>query len=257
MASQEQLFNIIGLIYAVLTVTIAYFLLRTGRMRKNAAISIIFITTIVGFVLTAPLIPFQMQLMLLGRVTGAMTLPVLLAVIGLLIISSYFIGRIFCGYACPIGALHELVYRLPGKKIMVKGRKTLLVHASFVLLFFLGGVFSFSLLGSLGVRQFFQLDPSSFPFFIFLALGVLSIFIYRPFCRFICPFGFFSEILAERSLMTMGRGKGCNSCRVCEKICPAGVNTEKGSGGNCFLCVRCDGGCKKGAMKYSRRRLKR
>jgi ferredoxin-type protein NapH len=251
---QGQVFNILGLVYALVTTSVAFLLLRTGRMTMNRATLIALLTTAVGFLLTAPLIPIQMQSMVLGNVDDPMPLPIQMVIVGLLILTAMFVGRIFCGYACPIGAIQELVHRIPGKKIIFRWKGAWAVHALFVLVFFVGGGLSFSLLGWLGVRQFFHLDLLTVPFFIFSGLAILAVFIYRPFCRWICPFGFFSRLLAGRSIMVMRRRETCNSCHACEKRCPVGDAMERADGGSCFLCVRCVDKCKRDAIGFSRRR---
>lgn len=247
-----QLSNVLGLVYAMAVMVLTFLLLRSDRMNRTIVLGILVLTSVIGFLLVAPLIPVQMQSILLGKTPAGMPLPVLLALITILIASSLIVGRIFCGYACPIGTVQELAYWFPSRKLVMKNRKiAFIVQTIAVLAFFLGGALSLSVLGALGVKEFFQLDLANLTFLIFAVLILASIFLYRPFCRFLCPFGYFSGLMAGRSMFKMVRSEGCNNCGSCSKKCPTGQVKGSNEEGDCFLCLRCVDVCRKDAMKYS------
>ncbi len=71
--------------------------------------------------------------------------------------------------------------------------------------------------------------------------AVLSIFLYRPFCRYICPLGAIYSLFNPISLYRYGiddssckRGKGCSACR---NACPMGIDPVKAP--NSLECIRC------------------
>lgn len=163
-------------------------------------------------------------------------------------------GRVFCGYLCPIGAVQELAYRVPTRKPRVRDRRVaLIVHwAAFALMLVLGLAFSIKLLGFFGVASFFQGRVKAAFFYVFLALLALGVFIYRPFCRYVCPYGALLSLAASKSLFKLRRRPSCVKCRSCERACPAHEAYEGSSKQECYLCLRCVDACRPGALEYAR-----
>jgi ferredoxin len=134
-----------------------------------------------------------------------------------------FFGRIFCSSVCPFGAVQELTafknFRIPegvehvlslfrffwlgvGVFFIVTGLGYFVCRFDpYVGLFRLGGVYSVLIFSG-----------------IFLLLGL---FIGRPFCRFLCPYGALlglcGSVSAKKISVTPGE---CTKCRLCEEICP-------------------------------------
>lgn len=249
---------LLGMVYAIIILISVSALLYLKKLNRTAVLAISFVTAMVGLLLHAPLIPLQMQSLLInGSVGNGMPWFAALIVIVVLIASSILVGRVFCGYACPIGALQELVYAVPLPKLKVNGSMIIfLIHLAATLLFFaLGAVWSFSLLGSLGARDLFFLQMASVSFYVFLAILVLGLFYYRPFCRLICPFGLFAGILARWSVIKIRKGNKCNSCGRCDRSCPTGVMSVTDSTDECFLCLRCDEVCRQDATIYTKKEV--
>lgn len=244
----------IGLAYAFIILVLVTLLLWWGRMDRRFVLVISIISLVFGLSIQAPLIPLQMQALLLGSSAGQ-GVPVAVAglVIIILIVSSALIGRIFCGYACPIGALQELAYTIPTRKYTLGNRKmVLLVHILFTAVFFAAAlIWSWGLLTALGVKQFFAWGPLTFSLAIFVGIIIFAILVYRPFCRIICPFGLFSEILATRPILRMAKLEGCNQCGRCSKACPT-LTMDQASKSECYLCLRCTEVCKKDTLAYER-----
>jgi len=152
-------------------------------------------------------------------------------------------NKLICGWACPFGALQELLYRLPILK-RIKRRKMPFVVSNLVR----GGLFLLMLLllfGMVGGKKGFVIYHLVNPFNLFslnfeslsilittvIAL-VLALGVYRPFCQFICPFGFVSW-LAERLSLTRVRidRDRCTACGACGRACPTGAAKSKVEGG--------------------------
>ena len=82
---------------------------------------------------------------------------------------------------------------------------------------------------------------------------VLSIFLYRPFCRYICPLGAFYSLFNPISMYRYGivdsrcnREKGCSACR---NACPMGIDPVKNPNSmECIRCGTCNATCPKKAI---------
>ena len=66
---------------------------------------------------------------------------------------------------------------------------------------------------------------------------LLSLLIYRPFCKYFCPFGvffgFFNKILPFRYKVD----SSCNQCGLCKRTCKLGLDPYKDP--NNMECIRC------------------
>ena len=182
---------------------------------------------------------------------------VVLAVVG---------NKLVCGWACPFGALQELLYSLPLLK-RLKRRKVpfllsnsiriVLFIATLLLLFgIVGGRKGFVIYHYLNPFNLFNLDYEALPILIaIIAAIVLAFLIYRPFCQFICPFGLISW-LAERFSVARVRidANRCNQCGACIRACPLEAAKHKVAGktfgADCYSCARCLNVCPQDAISY-------
>ena len=73
---------------------------------------------------------------------------------------------------------------------------------------------------------------------ILIVTLVLSIPIKRPFCRVVCPIGAIYAIFNKFSLLHLKLdAKECKTCRLCERVCPMGIEVHQNS--NQLDCIRC------------------
>lgn len=191
-------------------------------------------------------------------------------VAGWLFLFGALLGRLVCGWLCPFGLLQELLHKipcpkkwkkLPGDRVLVWLKYALL--ALFVILLPLFAVDAFGLgktwfckyvcpQGTLEAGiPFSFLDAglrASLGFLyrwklaILIAVCVLSVMVYRPFCRYLCPlgavYGFFNKLSIYHYSLDE---KACISCGKCQKACPMDLAVWKDP--NQMLCIRC-GKCK-------------
>jgi ferredoxin-type protein NapH len=188
--------------------------------------------------------------------------------IGSLGVYGMLLGRAFCGWACPFGALHDLLSYLRGDKSFEVRR---FWFVKFIVLFVVLGaawygmdtVFcKFCPSGSLFGAIFFRLRyPQSLtfnlPFAIHmftLALTIaLALLISRFWCRYLCPLGAIAGAFNKVSMVNIHLDeKKCVKCNVCLQACPMGI-TEIGDIGNstdCILCGRCVEACPEKALNF-------
>jgi len=90
---------------------------------------------------------------------------------------------------------------------------------------------------------------------------ILSMLIYRPFCKYICPLGAFYALLNRVSLMRMQiDGDSCISCGKCVRVCPMQVEVLKNiNSAECIRCGKCASECPTGAieLKFGKIELKK
>ena len=165
-------------------------------------------------------------------------------VLGLLIFFGAGLGRAVCGFLCPFGLLQDLLHKIPfPKKIRTfKGDRKLRRVKYIVLLVLVIGVPSFAkltpafckylcpsgtlsgLLLALGDSRLFAVLGSSFywKLSLLIACVIVSIMIYRPFCKYLCPLGAVYAPFNKVALFGMSCDKAaCVDCGACIKECPA------------------------------------
>jgi len=132
-------------------------------------------------------------------------------------------GRVFCAGVCPLGAIQELTGFRP-----VKLPKAVEVILAFVPFIYLGIAILFASTNSQFIIcrydpfvGIFRLD-APYTMIIFGALLLLAgIFVNRPYCRFLCPYGvllnIFSRFAGKHLTITPAE---CTNCRLCEDVCP-------------------------------------
>ncbi|MGB2987645.1 MAG: 4Fe-4S dicluster domain-containing protein [Phycisphaerae bacterium] len=175
-------------------------------------------------------------------------------------------NKLICGWACPFGAMQELIYSLPILRDWKRWKlpfwlsnsiRGALLIVMFLLLFgIVGGRKGFVVYHALNPFNLFNLDFDEWlvPVTIIVSL-VLSLFVYRPFCYLICPFGFFSW-LAERLSLTRVRIDlaKCTKCGACIRACPSGAAKGMVEGrlfiADCTSCARCLNVCPDDLIRY-------
>jgi len=185
---------------------------------------------------------------------------------------AFFIGlaivgnKLVCGWACPFGALQELVYSLPVLKRAKRHKlpfwlsnsiRTALFLLMLLMLFGVaGGRKGFVLYHQMNPFNLFEADFETWVIATTIVLPlVLSLLVYRPFCQFICPFGFISW-LAERLSLTRVRisRERCDDCGACALACPSGAARHlverKMFRADCYSCARCLNVCPNEAIGY-------
>ncbi|MDX9975691.1 MAG: 4Fe-4S binding protein [FCB group bacterium] len=142
------------------------------------------------------------------------------------ILFALFFGRVFCAAVCPLGAIQELVAVKP-----VQLSRPVIAALSVIPYAYLG-------LAVLGVATgsgyliceydpfvgFFRFGASFNMFLVGGLLLLLGVFVGRPYCRFLCPYG---VLLGWASRISKWHASipptKCIQCRLCESACPYGA----------------------------------
>ena len=139
---------------------------------------------------------------------------------------SLFFGRTFCAAVCPLGAIQDFFLLRP-----VSMKKWLQSVLGMIPYIYLG----LSILYAATSTDFIvcRYDPfiGIFRFnatFMMFALGgaflLISMFIGRPYCRFLCPYGVLLNLTSRLSNKHMTiTPSNCIQCRLCEDSCPFGA----------------------------------
>ena len=87
---------------------------------------------------------------------------------------------------------------------------------------------------------------------ILIAVIVLSVLFYRPFCKWLCPLGAFYALLNKVSLFQMKVDKNkCVSCGKCAKACKMDVDvTKTPNHTECIRCGMCVRACPTNAVRF-------
>jgi len=176
-------------------------------------------------------------------------------------------GRAFCGWACPFGALHDLVSYFKGEKSFKAPRCW---YVKYIMLFVvlalawitLDTVFcKFCPSGSLfAAIPFFVLHPnSSFGTFFYvhiltlIATLILAYLVVHFWCRYLCPLGAIHGMFNKVSLLNIRfDAKKCTECEVCLEVCPMGIDKvdDVGNSTDCTMCGRCVEKCPEKALSF-------
>lgn len=159
-----------------------------------------------GFIKAAticPLATFQNIFLVKEKIVGNLV-PFIIFLLPL--VFALIFGKIFCRWACPLGAFQEFIYKIRLIFKFSKNRKPLKIHKNFFYLkYFILIVVIFSVIG-FRKSVLCGIDPFGALFGIFrtpislITLVVLigvSFLIFRPWCGYICPYGALIDLFTK------------------------------------------------------------
>lgn len=199
-------------------------------------------------------------------------------VLGFLTVVGALGGRFVCGWLCPFGLIQDLLFKIPFFKKLRKlpGDRFLkyLKYVMLVVLVILLPLYAVDFLGQ-GSPWFCKyVCPAgtlegglplvaansglqaavgwlfAWKNAILIAIIVLSLLVYRPFCRYLCPlggiYGLFNPISLYRIRLDSA---ACTQCGACQKACKLGIDIFRHPGSpDCIRCGACTRACPHGAI---------
>jgi len=231
-------------------------------------VSLLLSVTVAGFLLGKSPNPMESVVKVFKSMVGLYPDPIVKVIaFGFFIMLAVIGNKIICGWACPFGALQELIYSIPvlqkikKKKLPFELTNTIRVCLFIIMLLFLFGIIGgrrgFVIYHYVNPFNLFNLDFEAFSILLTVIIALLVSFIaYRPFCQFICPFGFVSWVAERFSIFRVRIDKEkCTQCGACIKACPLeaaeGLVKGKKMPADCFSCARCLNVCPIDAIHYS------
>jgi polyferredoxin len=128
------------------------------------------------------------------------------------------------GFLCPISSVQNIFLIYLVLRVLITNEVILSGYTPFNSLFSFGG--------------------NTLSIVLTIIFALTSIFIYRPFCKYLCPLGAWlglCSIFSRNNLIT----EKCVSCDLCKKDCDIeaiskGVINKK----ECIMCGKCSDNCK-------------
>lgn len=200
-------------------------------------------------------------------------------VIGMLMAFGAFFGRFVCGFLCPFGLVQDLLHKIPFLvKVRVLKREKFFQSLKYIVLLLFVIILPLTAVNIVGMGDPWfckWICPSGtllggiplvlanpdlqqavgflfgWKMLLLTAVVFLSIMIYRPFCRYLCPlgaiYGCFNKTAILRYEINEEKCVGCGKCqRACEFNLP--VYKEPNSA-QCIRCGKCIKQCPAGAIE--------
>ncbi|MDP2423681.1 MAG: 4Fe-4S binding protein [Bacteroidales bacterium] len=254
---------LIELVILFTVLIIISFFIKNEAFRKFRGLFLLATVVYLGFIKGAcpcMILSFQnLVLAGLGQQVAWISLIWFLALLPL----TYFFGKIWCSWLCHLGGLQEFLFQADGLKIL----KSLKAQA--FLRYFRIAVLVILIVQLIVTRTniFIHYDPFKMAFNLFSAntagyvllviLLLLSVLIYRPFCRAFCPVG---VALAWVSYLpgakNITKTNSCTDCKRCSDVCKThAIVYENGISRlnihDCIFCGDCMGSCRKNSITIS------
>ncbi len=211
----------------------------------------------------------------LQAVNGSMQYNFSFYIVGFLLAVGVLFGRLICGWICPFGLIQELIYKIPSPKYKLPKIFTYFKYAILIVFVILLPIVVTDFMG-MGQPAFCQyICPAgtlsggipmiathselraTTGFLFGLKITILfitiiaSIFLFRFFCKTLCPLGAIYGLLNKISIYHLEVDKkACIGCGKCARACKMDVDpVVNPNSAECIRCGACASACPKQAIQ--------
>jgi len=166
------------------------------------------------------------------------------------VLGSFLLGRVYCGWLCPISTLMSVVTAIK-KKLHLKNRKVpaLLMKPS-VRISSVGIFMAFFVFTLVSGRKL--------PVVLALLVVGAALTLFFPeelWHRCLCPYGLILSFPSSKAKHAMTVDSDlCNNCGTCMRVCPAKAIIKKNKheimSKDCLVCMECSRSCKQEAIHF-------
>ena len=199
-------------------------------------------------------------------------------VCGTLLLYAILFGRMICGWLCPFGLIQELLYKIKSPKLKKNPVTRVLSFFKYVVLVFFAGIVPIAyalrntpmptfckyiclagtiegglllLANKANENVFFPMLGYLFTwkFMLMVSIVVGSVFIFRLFCRFICPLGALYGLFNKISFFGVKVDEEkCTHCNLCIAHCKCDIKHVGDQ--ECISCGECINVCPTKAISW-------
>lgn len=254
----------------VLFLAAVFILLRKGKVTARTR-KVIYMAAIVifGIILGAdpsPMGTVKDAIVLFGS-KGVIFPPRLIA-FAIFLLLVIVANKFICSWGCQLGTLQDLIFRLNRNSADKKGltgqiKVPFVISNSIRVLFFtaltlVAFVWSTDIVEHIDPFKIFKPEVIGVTGGIFISVILIaSLFVYRPWCHFFCPFGLVGWLAEKISIFKIKVDYGkCTSCQACSKACPSTVMEailkQNRVIPDCFACGTCIETCPVKAISFEK-----
>jgi len=236
----------------------------TARVRKGLLLAAVVVFGVILGADPSPMGTVKDAVVLLGA-RGVIFPPRLIA-FGVFLLLVIVANKFICSWGCQLGTLQDLIFRLnrdkDDRQSIVRQFKVPFVLSNGVRIVFFAALTTVAFVWATDIVE--GIDP--FKIFKPQVLGlagaafvgailILSLFTYRPWCHFFCPFGLAGWVAEKISLFKIHVDYDkCIACGACEKACPSTVMSAILKRDrvipDCFACGTCIESCPAQAIAF-------
>lgn len=260
--------NLLWVLGVLVFTIVAGFFVRFSKTRNLRGLFLVASVVILGFYKGACPCPISsMQNLVLAGLGLDIAWQSLIWFLALLPIT-YLFGRVYCGWICHLGALQEFIY-LPAKIKILQAEKTQKILRAIRIFFLIALIIQLFITKT---NIFKHYDPFKVAFNLigtntisWVLLGLLlisSVFIYRPFCKAVCPIGLILGWINKiPGASVVGNNGACSGCKTCDNNCKIRAITRDDKfsrldNQECIACGECINNCNKNALHFFRNNKK-